>query len=79
MRYNIDIAKNDGYVAQLVEHWTFNPQVLGSNPNVPKIYEYIHGNFKFKLYFKHCNNFVFHWSTRTCFKQKKHINNANVY
>ena len=22
------------YVAQLVEHWTFNPQVLGSNPSV---------------------------------------------
>ena len=22
------------YVAQLVEHWTFNPQVLGSNPSI---------------------------------------------
>lgn len=26
-----------GYVAQLVEHWTFNPQVLGSTPNIPKL------------------------------------------
>jgi hypothetical protein len=25
-----------GYIAQLVEHWTFNPQVLGSTPSVPK-------------------------------------------
>ena len=22
----------------MVEHWTFNPQVLGSNPNVPRIF-----------------------------------------
>jgi hypothetical protein len=25
---------NKEYVAQLVEQWTFNPQVLGSNPSV---------------------------------------------
>jgi hypothetical protein len=24
------------YIAQLVEHWTFNPQVLGSSPSVLK-------------------------------------------
>ena len=26
----------------MVEHWTFNPQVLGSNPNVPKIRSHIY-------------------------------------
>lgn len=37
MHYNIFWVKNivHGYVAQSVEHWTFNPQALGSNPNVP--------------------------------------------
>ena len=28
-------AKNDGSLAQLVEHRTFNPQVLGSSPRRP--------------------------------------------
>jgi hypothetical protein len=35
-----------GCIAQLVEHWTFNPQALGSNPSTP----IINVNYKYKLY-----------------------------
>ena len=33
----IEVLNNySRYVAQRLEHWTFNPQALGSNPSVPK-------------------------------------------
>jgi|SaaInlV_200m_DNA_6_1039755.scaffolds.fasta_scaffold00098_36 ATP synthase subunit 6 len=38
-----------GCVAQLVEHWTFNPRVLGSTPNAP-MYENLRGYIIHMLY-----------------------------
>lgn len=55
-----------GYIAQLVEHWTFNPQVLGSNPCVPKITN--NGIFKYKLLFKYNNYSFFYRNVRIGFK-----------
>ena len=57
-----------GYVAQLAEHWTFNPQVLGSNPNIPKFYQYTNDNFEYNLYFKYCYHSIFNRNIRPCFE-----------
>ena len=62
------------YVAQLVEHWTFNPQVLGSNPSVLiNKYDTFNRNLKFN------NFFIFYRYDWRSIKSKKYYYNNDVY
>lgn len=58
----------------MVEQWTFNPKVLGSNPNIltkNDIYTY-------KLHIKYKYFIIFSWSIRAYIKQEKYFNNNYV-
>ena len=58
----------------MVEHWTFNPQVLGSNPNIPNS-----KNDRIKRNLKYYNDLIFYWNNWFSFKSKKYTNYNNVY
>ena len=51
------------YIAQLVEHWTFNPQALGSNPSVP--------NYKSMIVAKNVNYILIGNNCKVCVEELK--------